>query len=503
MELGAARLARLFRRRAAPAVAALVFVAFASLTGFLFQISRQLDRRAAEQAATFAHNIIEQSSARLEKDVKSYAAWGEAYQHLHVSTDFEWAYVRENIGPLLFRDYGYDDVLVVGPTGAVTYALLKGDLAVLATAPDVDGLDRMVGEARAAAPQNQSKPISGFLKMDGLPFLASAAVISTGGDPTISEIAGPPSVMIFGIALTPARLNAMEQGLLHNLRLANATDADAGQPLFRATTFDGGNTVRLTWTPEQPGRHLLHTIMPPLLLVGAAVGVLTSVVLAHAMRMARMIDAKSQELAEAHAQAKHAAQHDALTNLPNRTLLHDHLDRLCNGSGPGNRFAVLYLDLDEFKSINDSMGHRAGDIVLIETARRLKTAERPGDLTARVGGDEFVLVLSHAFADDSIDEACRHLLKVVPGPIDFDGIAMKVGVSIGVAVAPDHGRDPDALLRCADMAMYEAKRESGSTYRVFHETVSGQATPPLAGHDRLYNSPAPEHVSLNTSTFAA
>ena len=167
---------------------------------------------------------------------------------------------------------------------------------------------------------------------------------------------------------------------------------------------------------------------------------------------------------------RHQVLHDALTGLPNRALFADRLGVVLQGvedegagaeTGAETGAALLLLDLDRFKRVNDTLGHHAGDLLLQEVARRLQLAVRGGDTVARLAGDEFVILLPGSGAEEASAMA-RRLLAALTAPIVLDGAEVVVGASIGVALAPMQGRDEKALLRAADAAMYAAKRAGGS-----------------------------------------
>src|SRR5579875_221298 len=152
------------------------------------------------------------------------------------------------------------------------------------------------------------------------------------------------------------------------------------------------------------------------------------------------------------------ALHDVLTGLPNRTLFEDRLERaLALALREGTKVAVLFIDLDGFKTVNDTFGHQAGDALLREVARRLEGRLRRSDTVARLGGDEFALVLPRADVAGARVVA-GEIAAALAGSIDALGYQVRVGASIGIAVAPDHGLDVATLIRCADLAMYQAKR---------------------------------------------
>jgi len=155
---------------------------------------------------------------------------------------------------------------------------------------------------------------------------------------------------------------------------------------------------------------------------------------------------------------EHQANHDPLTGLPNRKYLVDHLNRTL-AEADGRLVALFLLDLDRFKEVNDTLGHQTGDRLLQHVAARIHSALRPDDLVARLGGDEFAVVLPNVPDPDAAEEVARRILAAVAEPFSFEGVLLEPEASIGIAFAPDHGADVQALQRSADVAMYLAKEE--------------------------------------------
>lgn len=162
------------------------------------------------------------------------------------------------------------------------------------------------------------------------------------------------------------------------------------------------------------------------------------------------------------------ASHDSLTGLPNRALLHDRIEQaIAKARREGGQMAVVFVDLDHFKLINDSLGHHVGDRLLLEVAARLTHCVRSHDSVARQGGDEFVLVLSEQHGQNDILSVVNRLLESISQPWMHDGQEYGLSCSIGVSCYPHHGEDPDILLRCADAAMYKAKASGRNTYHLY------------------------------------
>ncbi len=173
-------------------------------------------------------------------------------------------------------------------------------------------------------------------------------------------------------------------------------------------------------------------------------------------------------------QLLHDSQHDALTGLPNRGTFRHHVDATL---AAGGRAAVLLMDLDRFKEVNDTLGHQAGDLLLQEVARRLQDALPAPAVLARLGGDEFGVLLPGA-AEASAAGVAEHLREVLSAPVVVDWLTTSVGASIGIAVAPEHGTGSSLLQRRADLAMYEAKRTTG--VRIWSDALDDHGAERLA-----------------------
>ncbi|HSR64529.1 MAG TPA: EAL domain-containing protein, partial [Xanthomonadaceae bacterium] len=171
----------------------------------------------------------------------------------------------------------------------------------------------------------------------------------------------------------------------------------------------------------------------------------------------------------------HLAQHDYLTDLPNRVLLQDRLSQALATVDRGGKGALLFLDLDFFKQINDSIGHHAGDHVLKEIARRLKENVRADDTVSRQGGDEFVLLLVRLADPRDAARVAEKLIQSIEQPIDFEGQALRVSASIGIALFPQDARDTQTLMKQADTALYHAKESGRGRYSYFTGIMSAKA----------------------------
>jgi diguanylate cyclase (GGDEF)-like protein/PAS domain S-box-containing protein len=176
------------------------------------------------------------------------------------------------------------------------------------------------------------------------------------------------------------------------------------------------------------------------------------------------------------AEMSHMAQHDILTNLPNRTLLQDRLSQaIVTANRNDSRIAILFLDLDGFKHINDSLSHAVGDRLLQLVAKRLLAAVRTSDTVCRLGGDEFVILLSEVAHEGDAGVKAGKILSALSAPFEMEQITLRVTASVGVTTYPEDGRSAELLIRNADLAMYQAKEKGRNNYQFFEKGMNVRA----------------------------
>ena len=180
------------------------------------------------------------------------------------------------------------------------------------------------------------------------------------------------------------------------------------------------------------------------------------------------------ERRQAEARMAHMAHHDALTSLPNRLLFREKLEGALALARRGRLLALHCLDLDQFKAVNDTLGHPIGDALLKAVAGRLLDWTRETDTVARLGGDEFAIVQTAINRPTEATAFAGRLIELLNKPFEVEGHQLVVGTSIGIAFAPYDGLDPDQLLRCADLALYRAKTDGRGIYRLFHAEMDAQ-----------------------------
>lgn len=604
-----------FARRILPAMVSLLAFTLLAAAFAIVHIALRIDHDADAQTRFLADKAIATERDWLLRSIVDYAFWGDAYLHLKgPSPDLDWAYQQANFGPSLYADFGYEALLIVQPSGKVSYAVIRGELQQIELKAWLGtGVDALLENAHAAAADDGAA--AGLLSAEGLPAMVVAAEL-TPGDSGIEADPGPAPVVLFVDLLDAERLDELGHHYgIEGLRLLSPADARA-QPSQRID-FANGAPLLLTWTPERPGRLLLWGALPILLLVALGLGLLAWLLSRQAMRTIELMnesyanlansrralaasEARFRDVAEAasdwiwetdaqtqlsylsdrfkeitghptgewlgrplidllitdnaaieqwlaaprhplrcsyraadgcericrlvarpirhggqlagyrgtasdfteetRAQARIAylSQHDALTGLPNRSRMREYLEsRLAAQKRGESQLAVFYIDLDRFKPVNDMLGHAAGDEVLNGIAHRLKRCTREEDLVARVGGDEFVMILGRLVERQAIDQLCARIIKTVASPFQIDGNQVFVGASIGIAIAPNDATSASELLRCADVALYKAKADGRGTWRFYGHELDKSLQQRLEREEELRNAIAEQQFEIH------
>ncbi len=191
---------------------------------------------------------------------------------------------------------------------------------------------------------------------------------------------------------------------------------------------------------------------------------------------ARIVAKSEREVTEAFKRLNHMSYHDPLTGLPNRIQLNDRLSQALKQSGRNRqKVAVLFLDLDRFKLINDTLGHGNGDILLQAVAKRLITCMRDGDTVARLGGDEFIVLLPVVYEGHDAAKVAQRIIEALAQPFELDGHELVVTTSIGISLYPADGDNIETLVKNADTAMYRAKEQGNSIYRFYSSAMNAAA----------------------------
>lgn len=455
-----------------PVIVAVVVTA-GTAAGFVLWSAAKSDDRALQRQTRLVSHILEQEWSYIDGAEQDATGWDDAVTALR-DRDLEW--IDENLGQGIYDTYAHNRIYVLDHDLKPIYAMREGGEApaqtfeadrpaVVAVLEKLRGVD---GDAAIDSYNNgfaeSGIPSSTDLGMiDDRPALISAVPILSWSDEFDVR---PADVSYHVVARFLDRALAdelMGQYLIDGARF-DVTPAPAPSEAAYALTNKAGQPIAwFKWRPDRPGSLLLSETAPAMAIALIVAG-LVIVILMRSLRRS------SAELEAARAKAQHQALHDPLTGLANRAMFQERLthalERLSPGSDP---VALLALDLDRFKQVNDTLGHEAGDELLRQVAGRLKALLSDDDTLARLGGDEFVILKG---AIKTIAESSRLSEKIisrVSEPYKLAGTDVRIGVSIGVALAHDAARDGLDLPARADFALYQAKESGRNTFRLYDD----------------------------------
>jgi diguanylate cyclase (GGDEF)-like protein len=281
-----------------------------------------------------------------------------------------------------------------------------------------------------------------FYIFDGIPDESGAIVDFTFSyiNPNAERRLGVPRESLYGKILTEVRPFMIKSGLIHKYREVVRT----GTP-YTCEVFIDDEMIQATWLNVQVVR------------LGNGVAVTSRDVTEHRRRSDHV---------------HYLAHHDHLTGLANRTLLHERLRQaVLRAQNHGQQVAVFLIDIDYFKQINDSLGHADGDVLLATVGQRLLSSVRESDTVARMGGDEFVIVIPEFRALEDVERCAQEIMRNASQPIEISGREIILTLSVGVSLFPGGGHTAEELLRNADTAMYSVKDTGRNGLRLFNEKV--------------------------------
>lgn len=380
------------------------------------------------------------------------------------SVTLQWAFAQVSN-----RFLDFDGTYLVTASGRILAGVQHGETA---TQADYDALARIRPDLPGGTAQTEPQgigegPVTARLIQNGTDIVGVMAADLRKGEQTGRPASPEAAAFIVGYRkVTQAQLD--ELGLRYRLpRLAVVTERPVN-PLGRRdiSSPDGSVNAWLSWTPERPGDAMIHQFAWAL----GAVVLLFVALFAYVFHRLR---SAAQQIAARESQIHRLAGQDELSGLPNRRTFDLRLDQEIAQLGrTKSGLAVLLLDLDRFKAVNDTYGHNAGDELIRQAARRLTTVLRLGDTVARLGGDEFGIIQTHMEAPNASAVLGQRILDALTEPFEIGGVAVSIGCSIGIAHAPRDGADRSTLLRLADTALYQAKNEGRNRYSFFEPQMN-------------------------------
>ena len=447
-------------------VLALALFTLALFVGYGFFATMSADNDALQRQKVFVAHGLEETVDALVREQESVTVWDDAVTYAKAHDEL---WMRENVGEWMYSYYGHDRAFVLDEHDRPVYAMEDGKtvlpsryaLAEPTVLPAIEKLRALMATLTNSDEADPPKRVAeDLVSLAGKPAILSIMPIV----PSSDRVAQEPGAEYLHVAVKFIDDRVVGK-IARQYMLADAhvlpllaTHGNASVPLVDAR---GDILGYIEWTPDRPGLTLIRKTGPALL--GGTV--LVAGVLWFLLRRLRRA---SNELQSSEDHAQFLAFHDRLTGLPNRALFEDRLKRAIVGAQRNRgRTALLYIDLDRFKTINDTLGHPAGDELVRQTARRLEARVREIDTVARLGGDEFAIVLVDIRNLGAAEDLSAKLLEDLARPFLLMGDQVFIGASIGIAVSPDSGLDPDDLLRKADIALYEAKKNGRGRYQMF------------------------------------
>ena len=435
--------------------------------------TKRADENAFARQTQLVTLALQQSVDAIGYDQESVTVWDDSIRHVRAAEpDFDW--FDGNLGIWLHSYFGHDQVFVLTPEGEPIYAMEAGQrtdpsrysVARPVAVPLLRELRRKLLSGETGDGRMLSPGATDLVVVDGHPAIMSVKpIVSDSG--AIEQEAGSEFIHISVRFLDGSFLKDLaEHYLLTGPRFAWAENSEAQERSYAFVSKRGEPVGFFIWTPYAPGSAVLGSVAPVLV---AGLLIIAAIVALLLLRVRR----SAVKLQASEAQAQHLAFHDTLTGLPNRALFEDRLDRalLELRRRPGEQVALLYLDLDRFKQVNDSLGHPEGDELLREVARRLTAVIRETDTVARLGGDEFAIVQTHVSRPEDVQELSNRIVEAISAPFELSGAEVTVGISIGGALAPSDASDRVELTRKADIALYQAKAAGRGRYVAFSETM--------------------------------
>jgi len=454
----------------------------------LYWATHASDEISVQRQVRTARASIDQTLTDLVLQQKSDAVWTPLVRVLEAPV-LDRVWLQQNTGSWLFNNFNLQEMYILDGSGQAIYGSVAGDPVEPAkfstVAPAVHDLlhdlhgryeaalhpmsaDRTSGGARGYASSQGALYSAGIVNVEGHPALASAMQIASPGPPLQST----PFVMLNLTRLDDPFLKSVaERYMLSGLRFMEHPTGREARYTIPLHSNTGALLGYLVWKPELPGNRILHVLAPISVILVSILGGLIVLLITLLWRAVKAQSLAITELQASEAQAQHLAFHDVLTGLANRALFDERLDQAMALARRGQTVALLALDLDRFKNVNDTLGHAAGDTLLKEVAARLGALLGPSDTMARVGGDEFCIVLTDIRTGSDVDALCQRILSVVHQPFRPFDRRVFVGMSIGVALAPEATLDRGELLRKADIALYAAKAAGRNCVQFFNASM--------------------------------
>ncbi|WP_277980632.1 putative bifunctional diguanylate cyclase/phosphodiesterase [Sphingomonas phyllosphaerae] len=493
-----------FGPRFIAAVVAPVLLLALGLTGFAVSALRsaaaQADRVSIERQQREVQLAVDAALDELAQSQSGVGIWTPLTLELRKSAP-DWTWVDENVGVWLSYVFAHDADAILAGDGHPTYLMRDGvrrtpaDYAALAVA--ATPLVRAVrGEAHAAPNPHERLPgralppgstvrtspravhATDLVAIDGRPAIMSVMRIITEDPGTPTPQGGAPLLVSARYLDTSFVQRLARIQLVAGARLSGSPRLAPGEQALTLVSSRGQRVGYLLWRPDRPGAAVWRTMAPSALAALVALLATLAALIASVFKLVRSDSRSLAKLNAAHlalqakeAQAHHLAYHDTLTGLPNRAAFNQAGDQLLAHAPDEGVHAVLLIDLDRFKQVNDTLGHLGGDQLIQLVAARLQALIGAGDLVARLGGDEFAVLVSTRADEEAVGALAGAMVAALREPFTVLGTHVFIGASIGIACHPRCSGDRSELMRMADIAMYRAKAGGRDGHCFFTEDM--------------------------------
>lgn len=464
---------------------AIIAAVLVAAGGIGFAVSKS-DAVSVQRQARSAQHAIDGSIDELAQQQEAVAIWDDSSARL-AAPDLDMTWIHDNIGSWLHRMFGQNEVFILDGLERPVYAALAGEMISPQRYHELrPDLSYLVDSVRGRSPgpngqhdRNPSKPLeidstvkttprathdSHLIKVRGRPAIASAMLIQPSTPGYVRPTGNWPILVSIRYLDGPFLQELGKRHLISRPRISIRSNPRRDEISVPLRAEWGEVVAHLIWIPELPGTKIAKTLAP----LTAFLLALFAGLLAHTILKWRTA------LLQAAASAKEAqrlASHDPLTGLPNRTILQAKLDALVQGAHPLRAFGLILVDVDDFKVTNDTLGHDAGDALLIAFAARLRAFARNDDVVARLGGDEFALLLPRVGNTERLTEVAQALVECLSEAVPHEGKLIDARVSVGATVFVNQQTSSD-VLKEADLALYAAKAGGRATFRLYSPKMS-------------------------------
>jgi len=451
------------------------FVVIATIIGFMaWTVSRNDEASISHQARLLTHSIKEQREL-ISREQKSVATWDKALQTIQESKNHEW--IESNLGIAMFDFFGHDRVIILNPELQPIYAMENGKSVNNNSYETIRSTIEPI--ARRLREINWQGALSSFTygHSDKIPNIVDIALINN--QPAIISLMPIASNAKVGNQNAGKEFTHVSiEYLDHNMAAELADLLLLKNPMFSQKVNQQNNIASITiknnagtpityflWEPIRPGAQMLSETKPIIAFATLFVIIIITLLI---LRLKNSTSSLEAEKAAAH----HLAYHDKLTGLGNRALFEKSLsEAIIRTSSENSKLAMLILDLDMFKQVNDTLGHQAGDELICEVAKRLQPLVRTSDVITRLGGDEFAIIATEFSCTKDIKTMCNRMVKSIRQPFELKAGQAFVGVSIGVSVCENKKDNAEELVRKADIALYEAKNGGRNQFKLFEDKM--------------------------------